>query len=516
MAWAQIVPNLVVLLPVVGLVIVLFIPSRQGGTIRLIGQLVSLVVLLLVGILYSNFNVISPEGQFSSHFTWFELSFPGFDPATQTFVTQSIPVAWSISIDGISLALLMMTALIIFVATLASGYEVRRLKTYMLFLFLLEIGAYGVFMTENLVWFFIFFEFTLISLYFLVGQYGGFARESAANAYLLYNGLGSLLMLIAFVVLFHATGSWDMVVIRETLASRPLSHSEARFVFFLLLIGFGIKLPIFPLHRWMLQVHREASPAVVMIHSGVLLKMGAYGLIRFAIGFFPDIAHEYAWLIALLGLINLLYGAFLAFVQDELRLVFAYSSLSHMGIVLFGLAALNQIGLQGAVFQMVSHGLISALLFYILGSIERRMQTSSLKALGGLSAAMPVLSGTLMFATMANLGLPALSGFISEFQAFLGLFQSDRWLYAALGLIALVLTALYMLRATLSLTYGPLKVPDMREGQGALELDDVRPQEVMPLVLLASAIILIGVYPNVLATPLGATLGDFVARMGGF
>lgn len=516
MTWEQTIPNLIILLPVIGLILVGLIPSKQGGAIRLVGQLIPLAVLLLAGSLYGSFNILSPQGQFTSSIRWFTLTFPGYDASQHMFVMQEIPIAWSLSVDGISLALLMMTALIIFVAALASIYEVRRLKMYTLFLLLLEIGAYGVFMTESLIWFFIFFEFTLISLYFLVGQYGGFDRERAANAFLLYNGLGSLFMLIAFVMLFHATGSWDIITVREMLAAQPLEHSQSLFIFFLFLIGFGIKLPIFPFHRWMLEVHREAPPAIVMIHSGVLLKMGAYGLIRFALGFLPEIAREFAWLLAFLGLVNLLYGAFLAYVQNELRLVFAYSSLSHMGIVLFGLAALNAIGLQGAVFQMVSHGLISALLFFILGAVERRMQTSSLKTLGGLAEAMPILSGTLLLAAMANMGLPALSGFISEFQSFLGLFQSEHWLYAAVGLIALVLTALYMLRATLGLTFGPLKVPAVRSENGTVALDDVQPQEVMPLVLLTAAIILIGVYPNVLATPLAATLGDFVARMGGY
>lgn len=516
MTWEQSVPNLIIILPVIGLILVGLIPSKHGGAIRLIGQLIPLAVLFLAGSLYGSFNILSPQGQFSSSMHWFTLTFPGYDAAQNMLVMQEIPIAWSLSIDGISLALLMMTALIIFVAALASIYEVRRLKMYTLLMLWLEIGAYGVFMTESLIWFFIFFEFTLVSLYFLIGQYGGFARERAANVFLLYNGFGSLLMLIAFVMLFHVAGSWDMITVREVLAAQPLEHSWSLLIFFLFLIGFGIKLPIFPFHRWMLDVHREAPAAVVMIHSGVLLKMGAYGLIRFVLGFLPEMAREFAWLLALLGLVNLLYGAFLAYMQSELRLVAAYSSLSHMGIVLFGLAALNTIGLQGAVFQMVSHGLISALIFFILGAVERRTQTSSLNALGGLAEAMPILSGTLLLAAMANMGLPALSGFISEFQSFLGLFQSERWLYAAAGLVALVLTALYMLRATLNLTFGPLKVPTTPSENGGVALDDVRPQEVMPLVLLTAAIILIGVYPNVLATPLRATLGDFVARMGGF
>ncbi|UUZ82593.1 NADH-quinone oxidoreductase subunit M [Paenibacillus sp. P26] len=227
-------------------------------------------------------------------------------------------------------------------------------------------------------------------------------------------------------------------------------------VFLLLLVAFGIKLPIFPFHTWMLKVHTEAPPSIVMIHSGILLKMGAYGLIRFGILLFPKEATAWASVLAILGVINILYGAVLAFVQKEFKLVLAYSSISHMGIVLLGIAAFNTTGLEGAVFQLVSHGLISALMFLLVGSIYERTQTTELDHLGGLAKSIPFISGILLVSGMASLGPPGLSGFISEFLAFLGLFQTHP-VITAVGTLGIILTAVYVLRGILGITYGPLK-----------------------------------------------------------
>ncbi len=236
----------------------------------------------------------------------------------------------------------------------------------------------------------------------------------------------------------------------------------------MLLVAFGIKLPIFPFHTWMLKVHTEAPPAVVMIHSGILLKMGAYGLIRFGILFFPAEAKQWAWMLALLGVINIVYGAILAMVQKDFKLVLAYSSISHMGIVLLGLAAFNVSGLQGAVFQLISHGLISALMFLLVGSIYERTQTTQLDQLGGLASSIPFISGILLVAGMASLGLPGLSGFISEFLAFLGLFETHR-VYAIVGTLGIIFTAVYVLRGVLNITFGPkqpsLQLQGMRDAQ---------------------------------------------------
>jgi NADH-quinone oxidoreductase subunit M len=261
-------------------------------------------------------------------------------------------------------------------------------------------------------------------------------------------------------------------------------------LFILLLVAFGIKLPVFPFHTWMLKVHKEAPPSVVMIHSGILLKMGAYGLIRFGLFLFPEQARECSTALAVLGVVNLLYGAILAFRQNEFKLVLAYSSISHMGIVLLGLAAMSEIGLQGAVFQLVSHGLISALLFLIVGSLYERTGTTELSELGGLARSMPFISGVLLVAGMASLGLPGLSGFVGEFLSLLGLFETMRWLTAAAAL-GIVLTAVYVLRSVLKITFGP-----QREEHTALK--DARFVEALPMIVLLAFIVLLGCYPSAL------------------
>jgi NADH-quinone oxidoreductase subunit M len=272
-------------------------------------------------------------------------------------------------------------------------------------------------------------------------------------------------------------------------------------VFILLLVAFAIKLPIFPFHTWMLKVHTEAPPSIVMIHSGILLKMGAYGLIRFGVLLFPAEAKHWAFILGLLGLINIIYGAILAFVQKDLKLVLAYSSISHMGIVLLGIAAFNQIGMQGAIFQMVSHGLISALMFLLVGSIYERTETTQLDKLGGLAKSMPFMSGILLIAGLASLGLPGLSGFISEFLAFLGLFDTMP-IITIISTAGIILTAVYVLRGVLKVTFGP---PQERFA----DIRDARLIEAIPMITLVAFILLLGIFPGVLSQPLQATVSGF-------
>jgi NADH-quinone oxidoreductase subunit M len=368
----------------------------------------------------------------------------------------------------------------------------------------------GVFLSSTFFLFFIFFEITLVAAFFLIGIWGYLEKERAANLFLIYNGIGSAFMLIAMIGLFLSTKTWEYHDMQErlvmwlNLAEQPVLLWV---IFICLFIAFAIKLPIFPFHSWMLRTHVEAPTPVVMVHSGILLKMGAYGLMRFGVGMFPDYMKEMTWILIALGLINIIYGAILAFVQKELKRVLAYSSVSHMGIILLGIASLNQIGLKGALFQAISHGLISALLFYIVGSLYERTKTTELAMLGGLARRMPILSGLLLVAGLALLGLPGLSGFISEFLAFLGLFQVQP-IFAAVGTIGLILAAAYTLRAVLKTTFGP-----MRESfQG---LRDIRLNESIPMLILVGLITLIGVYPKIVDDSIQLTLYQMVLRIGG-
>jgi NADH-quinone oxidoreductase subunit M len=512
--------------PLLGVLVLLFIRGNQGRLIKTIGIVTTLIPLILAAWLYSDYNYQGDPIQYKEQLDWIKV--PLNHEGIQQITSYFFEFKYSLAVDGISLPLVFLTALVSSMAALASVYINKRWKTYYILFLLLETGMFGVFLSQDLFLFFLFFEITLVPMFFLIGIWGYMNREQAANRFLLYNGLGSAIMLIAFLILVSTAGfnqvpsqteaviyySGDIHTIAHNLLQDPaayvnqegtpffLSPTMKWTVFIMLLVAFGIKLPIFPFHTWMLKVHTEAPPAVVMIHSGILLKMGAYGLIRFGILFFPGEARQWAWMLALLGVINIVYGAILAMVQKDFKLVLAYSSISHMGIVLLGLAAFNVSGLQGALFQLISHGLISALMFLLVGSIYERTQTTQLDQLGGLASSVPFISGILLVAGMASLGLPGLSGFISEFLAFLGIFETHR-VYAIVGTLGIIFTAVYVLRGVLNITFGP-KQPNLQL-QG---MRDARLIEAVPMITLVAFILLLGVYPSVLSQPLQQTIGS--------
>lgn len=518
--------SLIAFSPLLGVLVLLFIRGDKGRLIKTIGIVTTLIPLLLAAWLYVDYNYQGDPVQYKEQLDWIKV--PLNHEGIQEITSYFFEFKYNMAVDGISLPLVFLTALVSSMAALASVYIKKRWKTYYILFLLLETGMFGVFMAQDLFLFFLFFEITLVPMFFLIGIWGYMNREQAANRFLLYNGLGSAIMLIAFLILVSTAGfnqdpsqteaiiyySGDIHTIAHNLLQNPtayvnqegspffLSAGMKWTLFIMLLVAFGIKLPIFPFHTWMLKVHTEAPPAVVMIHSGILLKMGAYGLIRFGILFFPAEAKQWAWMLALLGVINIVYGAILAMVQKDFKLVLAYSSISHMGIVLLGLAAFNISGLQGAVFQLISHGLISALMFLLVGSIYERTGTTELDRLGGLASTVPFISGILLIAGMASLGLPGLSGFISEFLAFLGLFETHR-VYAIVGTLGIILAAVYVLRGVLNITFGPKQPNLVLQG-----IRDARLIEAIPMITLVAFILLLGVYPSVLSQPLQQTIGS--------
>jgi NADH-quinone oxidoreductase subunit M len=520
--WDNWILSLITFSPLLGVLVLLFIPNQKGRAIKTIGMLTTFIPLLLAGWLYTNYNSDTGGLQFAQQLSWIKvpLNHEGLKGISEFF----FEFKYSMAVDGLSLPMVFLTALVSCMAALASVHIKKRWKMYYILFLLLETGMFGVFMAQDLFLFFLFFEITLVPMFFLIGIWGYMEKENAANRFLIYNGLGSAIMLIAFLILVSTAGfnqassatffySGDIQNIMHNLlqdANALVHQADTPFfmssgakwsVFILLLVAFGIKLPIFPFHTWMLKVHTEAPPSVVMIHSGILLKMGAYGLIRFGVLLFPAEAKEWAWVLALLGVINILYGAILALVQKDFKLVLAYSSISHMGIVLLGLAAFNTIGMEGAIFQLVSHGLISALMFLLVGSIYERTQTTTLEDLGGLAKSVPFISGILLIAGLASLGLPGLSGFISEFLAFLGLFNTHK-VYAVIGALGIILTAVYVLRGVLNITFG-----SMQERYNGIQ--DARLIEAVPMITLVAFILLLGIYPSVLSQTLHETVSGF-------
>ncbi|WP_240419816.1 complex I subunit 4 family protein [Paenibacillus periandrae] len=531
--------SLIAFSPLLGVLILLFVPKNQGQWIKAIAIITTLIPLGLSAWLYAAFNQQVAGMQFKEELSWIQI--PLNHEVLNGITSFFFEFKYMMAVDGLSLPLVFLTALVASMAALASVYIKKRWKSYYILFLLLETGMFGVFMAQDLFLFFVFFEITIIPMFFLIGIWGYMDRERAANKFLIYNGVGSAIMLIAFLILVSTAGfgqisnetgnslyySGDISVITNHLFETENSYVNAEDIqnpfymgagmkwtlFIMLLVAFGIKLPIFPFHTWMLKVHTEAPPSIVMIHSGILLKMGAFGLIRFGILLFPEQATAWATVLTVLGVVNILYGAILAFVQKDFKLVLAYSSISHMGIVLLGIAAFNTIGMEGAVFQLVSHGLISALMFLLVGAIYERTKTTMLDELGGLARTVPFISGILLVSGMASLGLPGLSGFISEFLVFVGLFQTAKIL-TVVGTLGVIFTAVYILRGVLGITYGPTKV--LPEG-----IRDARLVEAIPMITLVAFIVVLGIYPAVLSEPLHQTVNGFdqfihtIAKTGG-
>ncbi|SFL88260.1 NADH-quinone oxidoreductase subunit M [Paenibacillus sp. 1_12] len=534
--------SLIAFSPLLGVLILLFVPKDQGFWIKTIAIITTLIPLGLSAWLYAAFNQQVAGMQFKEELGWIQVPLNHEANGLNQLTSFFFEFKYMMAVDGLSLPLVFLTALVAAMAALASVYIKKRWKSYYILFLLLETGMFGVFMAQDLFLFFVFFEITIIPMFFLIGIWGYMERERAANKFLIYNGVGSAIMLIAFLILVSTAGfgqisnetgtsiyySGDIGVITSHLFETEDSYVNQTdmegnpfymgagmkwTLFIMLLVAFGIKLPIFPFHTWMLKVHTEAPPSIVMIHSGILLKMGAFGLIRFGILLFPQQATAWATVLAVLGVINILYGAILAFVQKDFKLVLAYSSISHMGIVLLGIAAFNTIGMEGAIFQLVSHGLISALMFLLVGAIYERTKTTILDELGGLARTVPFISGILLVSGMASLGLPGLSGFISEFLVFVGLFQTAKIL-TVVGTLGVILTAVYILRGVLGITYGPSKV--LPEG-----IRDARLVEAIPMITLVAFIVVLGIYPSVLSGPLHQTVNGFdqfihaIAKTGG-
>jgi NADH-quinone oxidoreductase subunit M len=528
--------SIILFSPLLGVLVLLFVPQHKGHLIKWIGIASTLVSLALVTWLYTMFDLSATSAQYNESVNWINipLNMEWLQQTFQGITSYKLQLDYSLAIDGITLPLVFLTAFVAAMAALASIHIKKRWKTYFILFLLLQMGMFGVFLSRDLFLFFIFFESTLVPMFFLIGIYGFHEREKTANQFLIYNGIGSAFMLLAFLILIATAGMtlqdnqqggteliyssnyndiYTNIHDAESLTNvtpelnpglaNPFYLSEGlrTALFLLLLVAFGIKLPIFPFHTWMLRVHMQASPSIVMIHSGILLKMGAYGLLQYGIFLFPSEAREWALILAVLGVINILYGAALAFVQKDFKLVLAYSSISHMGIVLIALAALNGTGIQGALFQMISHGLISALLFLIVGSLIERSGTTELQTLGGLAKSMPFMSGILLVGGMASLGLPGLSGFISEFLAFVALFETMP-IITAIACIGIILAAVYVLRAILKITFGPAQ-------EATLAYKDARFIEALPMIALVAMILIIGLYPGVLSTIIQSTLGGY-------
>jgi len=500
--------SILILLPLLGALLTLFIPRTAPSQARAVAMIATFLPLLVTGIVYANFDGQNSGLQFTESYEWIHIG--------HVLGDKALTLSWSLGVDGLSIPFVLLTAIVSFLGVIASKSVQHRVKEYFFWYLLLVTGLYGCFLALDLFLFFLFLELTLIPMYFLIGIWGGERKSAVATKFLVYRGIASVGILLAFVGLaFQAAGvtgeiSMNITAITEAFAKASqdlITPDWKHAIFLVLLLAILIEEAFFPFHTWLPDTHEQAPPAISMVVGGVLMKVGAYVLFRVGVGVLPDAIQHFATLIAVIGVINIVYAAMIALVQKDWRRLLAFSAISHMGIVLLGVAAMNQSGLQGAVFMTISSGLLSGLLFFLIGAIKERTGTTMIAGLGGLSKPMPVLSGFLLAGALGSLGLPGMSGFISEILAFMGAFAVFPVL-AAIGTLGVILAAVYLLWAMQRTTYGPTTA--QLEG-----VQDARAIEYVPMVVFIALIILIGVYPAVIGDLVNQTISSFVTRVGG-
>ncbi len=418
---------------------------------------------------------------------------------------DALNIHYHLGIDGLSLPLILLTTLLSLLSIIYSWRITERIKEYMFFFLLLETGMLGVFTSLDFFLFYIFWEVSLVPMYFLIGIWGGPNRQYAAIKFFIYTLIGSLAMLLGILALYFASTphTFDMI---ELARQHPLAGAglKAALVFWGLFLGFAIKVPLFPFHTWLPDAHVEAPTAGSVILAGVLLKMGTYGFIRVSLPILPEASRQFAIWIAILALISIIYGALCAMAQKDLKRMIAYSSVNHMGYVMLGIAAsVAFVGpeniaaavqhsritaLNGAVLQMVAHGIITGALFFLVGVIYERAHVREIDAFGGLAKRMPIYAGLMMMASFASLGLPGLAGFVAEFLVFLGAFGIYR-LITGLALLGVAITAAYFLWMIQRIFLGELR----ERWQNLRDLDT---GELIALVPLAALMLAIGVFPG--------------------
>jgi NADH-quinone oxidoreductase subunit M len=464
--------NIVIFVPLAGAILVGAVPKNRPELPRSVALVVTVVTFALSIALLVQFKTGEAGFQFVSHRQWI----PQFG------------VGYTTGIDGISLWMIMLTTFLMPLGVLASWTITSRVRPYFAFLLALETGMLGVFSAIDMFLFYVFWEAVLIPMYFLIGMWGYERRIYAAMKFLLFTLVGSLLMLIAILALaFAARGA--LTFDYRSLLSTPLSLSTQRLLFLGFFASFAVKVPLVPLHTWLPDAHTEAPTAGSVMLAGVLLKMGAYGLIRFAIPLFPDAAREFVPLMMALAIIGIVYGALVAIVQRDLKRLVAYSSVAHLGFIVLGIFVGTIQGMSGGILQMLNHGLSTGALFLLVGAIYDRRHTRQIADFGGLARSIPILAGIFLFVLLSSIGLPGLNGFVGEFLILVGTFLRYRW-WVVPAAFGIVLAAIYLLWAYQRVFQGEITREENRT------LRDINLREVAMLAPLVALIVFIGVYPK--------------------
>src|SRR5262245_33430434 len=440
--------TIVTFAPAVGALLLLFYNRDHVRSIRAFALIITLLTFVFSLYLIAYFDSRNPDFQFVVKAPWI----------------VSLGIDYSMGIDGISVFLILLTTLLTPLAILASWSIHDRLKEYFVFMLLLETGMIGVFVSLDLFLFYVFWEVMLIPMYFLIGVWGGERRIYAAIKFVLYTMIGSVLMLVAIIALYFmhgdATGTFTFSYpqIQSALASGAmvLSPSIEFWLFVAFFLAFAVKVPLFPFHTWLPDAHVEAPTAGSVLLAGVLLKMGTYGLVRFNLPLFPHISHLFAPLISLLAVVGIIYGALVAMVQPDIKKLVAYSSVSHLGFIVLGIFSFTTQGMEGAIYQMLNHGVSTGALFLLVGVIYDRRHTRLIEEFGGLANPMPVYAAIFLIVTLSSIGLPGLNGFVGEFLTLLGTFGVNRT-SAVAGAVGIILSAVYMLWMYQRVIWGEVK-----------------------------------------------------------
>lgn len=488
--------TLVTFFPLVGVLVLLFIKQEQKDAARWTALITSLITFGISIAVLMQFNPNNPDLQLVINLPWIKVS--------------NWTISYHMGVDGLSILLLLLTTFLTPISILSTWTAVEeKVRDFMLFFLLLEVGMVGVFLAQDLFLFYVFWEFTLVPMYFLIGIWGGGRRLYAAIKFFLYTMAGSILMLLAILWLGIQQGSFS---VPEIIAKGGIPANIQLWLFLAFGLAFAIKVPMWPLHSWLPDAHVEAPTAGSVILAGVLLKMGTYGFLRFNIPMFPQAAIQLAPWIAGLAVVGILYGAAVSYAQKDVKKLVAYSSVSHLGFVMLGLFALNSQGIQGGILQMINHGLSTGALFLLVGMIYERRHTRELDAFGGLWKITPIYGTLTLIVALSSMGLPGLNGFVGEFTILLGAFGAGEagnvlgsYWFAGLAALGVILAAVYMLYMFQKMFLGPVDKDENRN------LKDLNWREIATLVPLLVFIFWIGIYPKPFFTLMAPAVEKIVA-----
>ncbi len=491
------------LTPIIGSVLVLFFKQEQKKLIRWFGLSISLIAFVISLVVYFCFDQTNSQFQFIHQVIWI----------------KSLNVSFHVGVDGISLLLVLLTTFLTPLTLLSTWKAIEKnVKMFTFSMLFLEVGMLGVFISLDLFLFYIFWEAMLIPMYFIIGIWGGEKRIYAAVKFFIFTMFGSLLMLVAIIWLavyasstlgYFTTNLLDLYKVGPT-----IPHEIQGWMFGAFFLSFAIKVPLFPLHTWLPDAHVEAPTAGSVILAGVLLKMGTYGLVRFCLPLFPQSAVNFAPIISAVAVIGIIYGALVSMVQTDMKKLVAYSSVSHLGFVVLGIFAMTVESVQGAVIQMVNHGLSTGALFLLVGVIYERTHHREISFYGGIAKLVPLYSTVLMIAMLSSIGLPGLNGFIGEFLILIGTFKSsvlNSWWFTIFAASGVIFAAVYMLWMYQRVVFGEVKNEELKH-----ELTDMNLREMIVMVPILVFIVWIGVYPGTFLKLTEASTQSILQQVGKF